>query len=340
MKAGLVFLVLAAVLATLSALLYQASSSRSAKPVWVLDEAQVLDAEAAAQISAHHRYLLKDFDIDYRVVTQRGGEAINREAVARFRADEVGDGSGSGRGLLLLIDADRQQVRLEVSRQLEGVFVDAFVAYIENRQMKPFFQAGQLGSGILATTEMIVARALNAAANAGFASEGWAQAETGGAGATLNYGGPADSMLSGTNEAVEPATLPEETVRRYLQAMARRNLRPDLAIYSRATQAMLAGWVTTPAQADNLVNSYRRCTPEVVILESERAVVRYPRSQRACAPWFLVREGGAWRLDLTMLQQAVRFGRHNEWRFASLAHPYAFAFSDWRFDSRGFPVVE
>ena len=66
---------------------------------------------------------------------------------------------GTGRGLLLVVDAEGERVRLEVARELEGVFVDSFVAFIEREQMAPFFAAGRVGDGIVATSELIVGRA-------------------------------------------------------------------------------------------------------------------------------------------------------------------------------------
>ena len=69
-------------------------------------------------------------------------------------------------------------------------------------------------------------------------------------------------------------------------------------------------------------------------------MIRYPIPQRACAPFFFERIAGAWALDLTMMQRAVRFGRSNAWRFDPGAeHSYAFAFEDWRFDRNGFPMA-
>ena len=45
-------------------------------------------------------------------------------------------------------------------------------------------------------------------------------------------------------------------------------------------------------------------------------------------------------LDLyaAAMQQAIRFGRNNQWHLAPGAdQTYAFAFSDWHFDAQGFP---
>ncbi len=96
----------------------------------------------------------------------------------------------------------------------------------------------------------------------------------------------------------------------------------------------------TAGQMDAVARAYRRCRAARTRLDEAggRAVVRYPVPARQCAPWFLVREEGLWRLDLATSQRVVRFGAGNAWHFArSAEHPYAFAFADWRLHRHGFP---
>ena len=242
---------------------------------------------------------------------------------------------------MLVIDPAQNLVRLEVGYSLEGVYPDAFIAYIEHRQMVPFFRAGRVADGILATTELIITRAQRAQANAGFENEAW-YAGSGGAGATtsarLGEGIEGPTGETGTDKAA--GRTPAETLLAYFEAMEARNANPDLALYSPATRRMLKGWVMTSAQMDNVVRIYRRCQAEPTRHSGGYAVIRYPIPQRACAPFFFELIGGAWALDLTMMQRAVRFGRSNAWRFDPGAeHPYAFAFEDWRFDRNGFPMA-
>jgi uncharacterized protein len=327
-----------ALLITGGALLRHASSDRAAL---VDDDLGLVTPEQLAQISEHHSFLLHDHGIDYRVVTRSTGDDINGFAARYFDHNRVGSESPHGHGLLLVIDPELDKVRLEVSRSLEETFVDAFVAYIEQRQMVPFFAKNRIADGVLATTEMIVTRVQNAKANAGFSTESWAAA-TSGAGATskagINQGGD-EAFRQGIDHRA--AGSPLATLDQYQSAMSQRNLRPDLDIYSADTRAMLKDWVMTAAQADNQAKSLKQCNPLGVKFSDDRelAVIRYPIRERSCNPWFMVFEDGAWRLDLTMMQRAIRFGRTNAWHFASgVRHPYQFAFADWEFDENGFPV--
>ena len=123
--------------------------------------------------------------------------------------------------------------------------------------------------------------------------------------------------------------------------MERRNARPDLSLFSRDSQAMLGSWTITPAQMDMVTRTYAKCRGGETRLgpSGGRAVIRYPIELRQCAPWFLVRERGDWRLDLAASQSALRFNHRNEWRLADAADGYRFAFDDWRFDRNGFPLA-
>lgn len=306
------------------------------------DRAELLTPEQVYRLSEHHRYLRDDFGIEYRVATVRGAGDINQFAVKRFADLEIGASAEAGRGLLLVIDPNQDLVCLEVSYALEGVFPDAFVAYVEHQQMVPFFRSNRVADGILATTELIVARAMRAKESAGLSSEAWLEG-SGGAGATASAqlgAGPSANANEPDRSSMAPGARPEDTVKAYLRAMAERNDSPDLALYSPESRQMLRRWTVTPAQMDNIARTYRPCRAEPARLDptGQRAVIRYPIGQRECAPWFLERGQRGWLLDLTMMQNAVRFGRHNAWHFdLSASHPYAFAFSDWSFDRNGYP---
>lgn len=330
------------------------SNGCSHKPDYIIDEAGLLDAGQFERVGEFHRYLLADHDIDYRIVTLNEAVDVNEYANRQFDNLKVGSQSAAGRGLLLVIDTAGNRVRLEVSRALEGPYPDAFIAYLQHRQMTPFFSAGRVADGILAATELIVTRAHEAQANQGWDDESGLQASTAGGGATApaelkdNQQEAPAALSSEPAEAASEqnetlsADSPETALQAYLQAMADRNADPDLSIYSDASRAMLQKWVVTPAQMDSIVKAYRNCHAEAAKYNDEQslAVIRYPVSERSCAPWFFERQGDRWQLDLTGAQRYVRFGRDNSWHFdwrVLADHPYRFAFADWGFDNRGFP---
>lgn len=305
----------------------------------VIDNAELLDAAQRERIATFHGLLLSDYGIDYRVVTESGTDDIDRFAVSLFEQLGAGEFSDTARGLLLVIDPRQDRVRLEVGYALEGTYPDAFIAYIEHRQMVPFFNAGRVADGILATTELIVARAEEAIKNAGLESE--VQLEgSGGGGATAVAGIGEAADETDTGPQVSAGRSPAETLSKYFVALGERNANPSLDIYTPATQRLLEDWVITPAQMDNVVNTYRRCHAENAQIDSSGgyAVIRYPIRERQCSPWFFENLDGTWALDLTMMQRAIRFGRDNSWHFEhGVEHPYEYAFADWAFDGYGFP---
>lgn len=324
------------------------------KPVdLVVDKAGLLTSDQAGNIAKFHQYLLSDHDIDYRVMTITQGIDLNHYATEQFESQRVGGASKSGRGLLLVLDTQQNKVRFEVSRALEAAYPDAFVAYIEQRQMTPFFAAGRVADGVLATTELIVTRAQQTQKNHGWDDEVWAKATTSGGGATasarLDGASVPDQTASRVNTALPGgiaadviADTPENTLQAYFTAMSERNINPELAIYTAQTKAMLKQWVLTPAQMDSVVSTYRGCHAEAAHYDTQQtlAVIRYPVDERMCSPWFFVRDGEHWQLELTAMQQYIQFGRDNSWHFdwrMLRAHSYQFAFEDWGFDNRGYP---
>ncbi|MDH3742008.1 MAG: TPM domain-containing protein [Hyphomicrobiales bacterium] len=304
----------------------------------VEDHAGLLTQEQNAWVSEYHQFLLRDHDIDYRVVSENKVADINQMAVKTF--ERLGDGmrSTTGRGLLLVIAPDEKLVRLEVSRSLEPVYTDAFVKYIEERQMVPFFASGRIADGILATTEMIVTRAQEARANVEFDASRHASKSAGG-GAVSRIENAAKNAARGDG-GFTPGATPGDTLKSYLTAMAARNSSPDLEIYTDETRTMLKSWTVTPAQMDNEVKSHRKCASQGTRARGQYAVIRYRIKDRLCAPYFFHKSGEGWQLDLTMMQKAIRFNQSNYWRFdMSVTHAYAFAFDDWRFDKNGFPIA-
>lgn len=133
---------------------------------------------------------------------------------------------------------------------------------------------------------------------------------------------------------------PEEMLNLYFKAMKEHNSNPDLPIFTEESRQMLKTWKVTPSQMDNIVASYNSCTPDETKYDSTYllAVIHYPINQKQCSPWFFQKHENSWKLDLTMMQKAVRFDNKNRWHFVpGFNHQYGFAFSDWIIDNNGYP---
>jgi uncharacterized protein len=299
---------------------------------FVDDGAGLMTAAEAADVSGWHAALLGQYDIDYRVLTVDRADDLAGLAVRHFGDARVGSQSRSGRGLLLVVDAGSGRVRLEVARELEGVFVDSFVAFVEREQLAPFFAAGRVGDGIVATSELIAGRAQAAlAAAAPDVRDAAASSAGAGAESAAGIGGGYERPTARVATDTGARAAPLDTVAAYLAAMAAHEGSPDLDLYSAGTRGMLAGHVMTRAQMDNLVRTYRGCPAPRVQEQGDHAVIDHPGDPGGCAPWFLARDAdGLWRLDLLTMQRAIRFDTRNNWRVAApeALGGYAYAFAD------------
>jgi uncharacterized protein len=292
----------------------------------------VLTAEEESQLAKWHAALLAQYDIDFRVRTVASADDLSQLTADAFEELRVGSRSNTGRGLLLVIDAGGERVRLEVARQLEHVFVDSFVAYLEREQMAPFFASSRLSEGIVAVTELIAGRAERGIAKAEFDERRTpASSAGGGAEAAVTFSGGPERPLTERATDTTAASEPAETISAYLSAMAAHNASAALDLYTPGSRVMLENQVVTRAQMDNVVRVYADCPLPEQVIDGAVAVVRYPPQARTCAPWLLqMDEKGHWRLDLVGMQRAFRFDTRNQWRIAdrSALGPYDFAFED------------
>lgn len=293
----------------------------------IYDEARLMTPIQRKFLGTFHGYLLDDFDIDYRVVTVKGAADIDRYAIERFENLFPTSRDGDGHGLLLVVDPVLDRVRLEVAFALESDFSDTFIAYMETRQMAPFFRTKRIADGIIASTELIIDRAKRAAATAALNAEAKSK--------------PSPASPETARQMPRPARTPAQALQAYIEAMNTRNTDPDLPFYTPGTREMLYGQTITRAQMDAIVKTHRRCRaePRMTSPDGQFVVLRYPLAQPACAPFFFQKIDGDWALDLATLQQVIRSGRNNAWHFdPGVDHPYRFAFVDWRFDKKGFPA--
>lgn len=321
--------------------------SESSTPDTVIDRSGLLDPSEISTLAEYNAALLRDHDIDFRLVLEDAnlqGVTFNSRANALMEELAETTQSAQGRLILLYIDAGSDLSRLEISGDLEGVYTDIFSGYIQQQHMVYFFREQRIQDGILAASEMVYERARDASLGHDFSVPVSVMAGGGGATAEARISNNAvipkrASRIS--SEELQAGSTPMETVMLYKLSMAAGNTDPDKDIFTDATQAMMRQWTVTPAQQRNGVKGIERCAqfPSQIIYSEngERAVIRYPTEERQCNPWFLQKGAGKWRLDLNTMQQAIGFNQKNQYHFRNQTHAYTFAFTDLRFDTNGFP---
>lgn len=321
----------------------------------IQDHAQLLssdDSDIDQTLRQYVSFLLSEFDIDLHVYTTRSNDDINLHAFSLYQQLAVGSRSKSHKGMLLIVNPAINKVRFEVGYELEDVYHDAFVSYIEHRQMVPYFNQNLVAEGIVATIELMVTRAQHAKLGKTESIQPWLEG-SGGAGAVtdanINQKQPdvvysLPSELKSLLENPSPALSPQDMINLLFEKTRHRVIDWTLPIFTAATRSQLRDRKATVAQMDNGVRVYDACGKPQILFDKSGyfAVARYRPEQRLCAPWFLMKENGIWRLDILAHAYGLRNSFSNEWFFDGTTHdnpmiyPYWFAFSDWYITKNGY----
>ncbi len=306
------------------------------------DPAKFLSASEKERIEHYHAVLLKAQDIHFKAVFLKDAVAdIDQKAVELFDQYKLGEKTKAAKGVLLLVDAKGKKVRLEIGYDLEAVFPDGFVGYVEEEQMVPFFAAGKIGPGVEATVELLVARAMKVADEGKKGSVG--ERYSGGAGAKVDVrigSGLLDKGMAANPDNYRAQADPRLTLEQYLLALSRHVKDPNLGIYTPDTRRFFSQWVVTNAQQDNEFRELsERISEGSVEIAGEKAVIWFPIGDRQTSPYFFQQGPEGWMLDFAGMSSCIRFNHKNQWHFKTLEHPYMFAFKGFVFDSHGFPHV-
>jgi uncharacterized protein len=333
----------------------------------IIDDAHILTGhnELMASYREYNEQLLKDYQLDFRVITTESDQDINAFANNAFRMFEQENETKTGRALLLVINTRQDLARLEVSMALEPVYTDAFTFFIEHRHMVHFFRDNRIAEGIFATTERMYTRAREAAAGEEFMADMPSQSLGGGAKVTADIGRKELNIQSKQNISVSSADTPEDVLQKYIQSRRDHNNNPDLNIFTTATIAFFRDWTVTPVQMANEVRFFTQCYDPQTLFSDDQdfAIILYPIQQRKCSPYFFKKEAGYWKLDFASMNKIIRFNHEMKWhlilewhenmgkqKYAKLTQkdllpsgvktllaPYLFAFADYTYDTNGYP---
>jgi len=326
----------------------QAQQDRNDKII--IDDAYVLydNEKLMKQYREFNDYLLKTYDIDFRVITVSNEEDIDLYANKSFSKLQKKSRSMSGKALLLVINTLQDKVRLEVSQALEPVYTDAFVSYIERKGFVPYFRDYKIADGVYMATELVKDRAVEA-------SEGkeWMppmeSKSIGGGAKTKSYIGIADpNAKKGDNVVAMNTDDPKTVLQKYIKALKAHNKNPNLDIYTDATKAFFAKWTVTDINQDHEVENISKCLnlhETLYDMYDTHAVlaVRPYDKHRTCSPYFFKKEQGKWKLDIATMAQTLRFNQPMQWHFDMQKRLqgegiyYAYAFDGYTFDDNGYP---
>jgi uncharacterized protein len=311
----------------------------------VEDRAGLLSTAEENRLGRFHRHLLQELDIELKVlVLAESPMDIDQAAVELFEKYGVGRRTRAARGVLLVVDPPGRQVRMEIGYDLEGIFPDGFVGYVEESQMAPFFRVGRVGDGVEATVELLVGRALGEVDARGAALPNRPAALdhlSGGGGARIGVevgsGSPEKGRAANAAYFAAQAS-PPATLRKYLEVLQGHVKDPDLGLYGPETRHFFRRWLVTDGQQDNELRGLLTVMEQgMTRIEGDRAVVRFPLGDRRVPPYFFVRGEQGWMLDLASMSRLIGFNQNNQWFFRRTGHGYMFAFDDLRFDKNGFP---
>jgi hypothetical protein len=315
---------------------------------FVADAAGVIEPVSAQRMNELLGALLADADIEFIAVSANSlnGQAITGYTNELFERWKVGGRTGGNRGLLLVIAKQEEQVRLEVAYELEGIFTDAFVSYVEHEQMVPYFERGLVGDGVEATVELIAGRIFERIRGLTYDPNREGPEEiggyrSGGGGADVAVplaGGPAPSVQSAGDEvrayfAAQPSA--EAAWQRFLELNRRRIKDTDLGLYDDAAKKLVRR-INSNAGQDHLAQLYAGKNHTIRVEGDRAAVIFLDDPDHLFAPWFFHRTAAGWQLDGSMYPAMISYNHRNQWRFRRLDHAYMFAFSDFRFDRNGF----
>lgn len=321
------------------------SCSTEPEPSFLDDRADILTREEKEHLTAYNEALLRDLDIHFKlIILAQEAPDINSLAAEIFA--DLGKKTSGAKGLLYLVDPVGGQVRIEVGYDLEPVFPDGFVGYLERRQMVPFFSAGKVGKGIEATTELFVTRIQNSIEGREFDPQkeltdpGYF---SGGGGARIKTAigatAPAKEKIA-DRQRYQPQATPEQTLVLYRASLQAHVKDPDLPLFTPATRKFFANWVVTDGQQDNELRSLQSAPQSEVLVSDHYAVLRYAFRERLYSPYFFTKGENGWMLDFVTMSRVLQMNHKNMWMMKRTDHPYMFAFSDWKFDASGFPVGE
>lgn len=315
------------------------------------DETRIFDNAGLIKnkpdLELHLKALFQAADIDMVVVTfpDLEGHSLDEVAVKLHSGWKIGHGTNGLKGILFILSLEEELVRFEVGYDLEWIYPDVFVGYIERDQMAPFFAAGRVQDGIAATLEMIIAQA-----NEKMAEQAYDPARqqdrpsgeyySGGAGATRKVRVKTVQVPDQTDYTDDilslfvPQPTPEQAFLLDIEKNRRHIRGYDFDLYTDETREISKNWPFTKAQMDNEVRTTRGKTFKV-FTDGDLAIVVFDPQYRNCAPFYLTRNERGWQLDIATMSRTIQFDMNNNAHISKSKYIPLFEKNGYRFGENG-----
>ena len=278
-----------------------------------------------------HRFLQRmgeRFHIEAMIVTlpalpaQTYLEELAVDLVNRWR---IG-GEYEGRGLLLLLIGQDRQVKLEVTYELEDVFTDAFTGYIEDLQLRPYYLADDIGTGLVAVMEELEQRAQlkqQGEYSPGMITKLDADLLAGGAGARRNlerYEQAREAAVAAGSG--KGARSPREAWQVMLSKWAGEGADIDIDVYTGMTRLAMGDPDKPDPRTRRSLQHWRTANYQI-LQDSDHAVIWFGNIDGwDNAPFLFCRTPAGWQFDIVHQRRLVVMAENPHWKVEQGNYPY------------------
>lgn len=285
-----------------------------------------------------------DLGIDVHVVTLAEPGRIEVQSARVFQERRIGANAATG-GLLLLLNPETRQARIEVGYSLEGGFTDLHMGRIARDQLAPYVSYSSAGMAVMDVLHYLRDHAYLAAVRGEILlgdeyrrRESFAQYQryfSGGAGARTRLPAmPSDTDVKRRIPEREraryaPSADPEESVAAFLRATADLAGDPSLPLFTEGSRLMRARYPLAPFEEERRLQRIEESRPLVYRIEGDRAVVTSERPAAGFVPILLHREGGLWRVDQVETWKNLFFDADGDYFLRNANTPYRFGLAEF-----------
>jgi hypothetical protein len=295
----------------------------------------------------------KKTGIDYAVIMMPelpAGESIEHYAYSAFQQNKIGESTG-GKGLLMLIVQQPAQMKIEVSKTLEGVFPDivcseleqASKSFILNKDVRNYVAEFVITSGLyylknpnsLSKSNLKVAKnglALSIGADEGKLS----RLSAGGGVLSRNYYhllqeiyGEVRREPSATLQNLEPAEDPKISAQRYIDSLGAGVSSAKIPFLTKGSQFFRMEYPKTPDFLKRNFRYYQDAGSFQLYTSGRLAAALFPQGNPVWPILLVKNKAGKWLIDeAKSWAYFSQFEDSNDFMIKYPEHPYSFAWEE------------